>query len=229
MALHINALPTPPSRTSPGTFSDRADAFLGALPGFVTDANALAAEAEQNATSAANSAINSGLSAINAATSAAEAGMSAAAAVAVSGTDKWISGTTYTAGICVWSPVNYQTYRRKTNGAGTTDPSSDAINWSLLRMPDTWTIITADPNPAAAGAKYLLNSGGAAFSVTLPAAPSDNDTIDFMSLETAAANNITIQGNGKLINAESSMIVDIDHASFALVYAGAMYGWRIKQ
>lgn len=42
--MTITALPTPPSRDTPSTFSDDADAFLGALPAFGTEANALAVE-----------------------------------------------------------------------------------------------------------------------------------------------------------------------------------------
>ena len=37
--MSITALPTPPSRSVPSTFSALADAFLGALPTFVTEAN----------------------------------------------------------------------------------------------------------------------------------------------------------------------------------------------
>ena len=39
--MPITPLPTPPSRTAPATFSTLADAFLGALPTFQTEANAL--------------------------------------------------------------------------------------------------------------------------------------------------------------------------------------------
>lgn len=46
MPATINALPTPPSRSAPSVFSERADAFLAALPSFVSQANALAAEVE---------------------------------------------------------------------------------------------------------------------------------------------------------------------------------------
>ena len=42
--MTITALPTPPSRTDAANFSARADAFLGALPTFGTEANALAVE-----------------------------------------------------------------------------------------------------------------------------------------------------------------------------------------
>lgn len=45
---------------------------------------------------------------------------------------KWISGTTYAQGDVVWSPTDLKTYRRKTNGAGTTDPTADLANWAVL-------------------------------------------------------------------------------------------------
>lgn len=44
----------------------------------------------------------------------------------------WVSGTTYSIGNVVWSPTDYKAYRRKTNGAGTTDPSADGTNWELV-------------------------------------------------------------------------------------------------
>ena len=54
--MPITALPTPPSRTDAANFSARADAFLGALPTFGTEANALAVEVNGYATNAAASA-----------------------------------------------------------------------------------------------------------------------------------------------------------------------------
>jgi hypothetical protein len=46
--MAITALPTPPSRSDPANFADRGDAFLGALPTFVTEANALATATNTN-------------------------------------------------------------------------------------------------------------------------------------------------------------------------------------
>ena len=54
--MPITSLPTPPSRTDAANFSARADAFLGALPTFGTEANALAVEVNGYATNAAASA-----------------------------------------------------------------------------------------------------------------------------------------------------------------------------
>lgn len=46
------------------------------------------------------------------------------------GIQLWISGTSYIIGQQVKSPVTFYTYTRKTNGAGTTEPSLDAANWA---------------------------------------------------------------------------------------------------
>jgi hypothetical protein len=99
--MPITALPTPPATTDLANFDTRADAFLAALPTFVTEANAQA----ETVDAAADAAIN------------------AAGAVA------WVSGTTYAIGDVVYSPINFQTYRRITEGAGTTDPSADTTNY----------------------------------------------------------------------------------------------------
>jgi hypothetical protein len=47
------------------------------------------------------------------------------------GAGVWVSGTTYAVGNVVYSPLNFQTYRRKIAGAGATDPSLDTTNWKL--------------------------------------------------------------------------------------------------
>ena len=55
--MTITALPTPPSRAnSPSDFSTKADALLGALPQFVTEANDLQADVNAKQTQAAASA-----------------------------------------------------------------------------------------------------------------------------------------------------------------------------
>jgi hypothetical protein len=114
--MAITPLPTPPSRDDPTNFATRADAFLGALPDFATEANALAVDVNADAVSAA--------------ADAAAAVAAAAAATAAANATKWVSGTTYTEGAVVWSPITYLTYRRKSTGGGTTDPSADSTNWA---------------------------------------------------------------------------------------------------
>jgi hypothetical protein len=62
----------------------------------------------------------------------ADAQAAAVAAANASNASKWVAGTTYAAGAAVWSPINYQGYRRKNAGAGAIDPSQDTTNWALL-------------------------------------------------------------------------------------------------
>lgn len=78
--MAITLLPTPPSRQDPANFNVRADAFLGALPTFGTEANSLATDvnnrqvtasnAATTATNAANTATTKATEATNAATTA---------------------------------------------------------------------------------------------------------------------------------------------------------------
>lgn len=85
--MPISALPTPPSRIdAPQDFSDRADALLGALPTFVSEANALQSDVNSKQNSAASAASSASSSAIAASNSESEAASSASAA-AISAAD----------------------------------------------------------------------------------------------------------------------------------------------
>lgn len=82
----IDALPTPPSRSdSPDDFVTKADALLGALPTFVTQANAMAAALDTEAAAVDADATSAAGSATAAAGSAAAALASATQAVAAAG------------------------------------------------------------------------------------------------------------------------------------------------
>ena len=84
--MPITALPTPPSRNDPTNFSARADAFLAALPTFVSEANALQSDVNTKQTTASNAATTATTQASNAATSAsAAAGSASAAATSAAG------------------------------------------------------------------------------------------------------------------------------------------------
>lgn len=60
--MAITPLPPAPERTDPANFSSKADAFVGALPTFGTEANALAIEVEEYKETAAEAATLAGLS-----------------------------------------------------------------------------------------------------------------------------------------------------------------------
>lgn len=61
-----------------------------------------------------------------------QAASSAAAAAAAAAASMWVSGTTYAAGSVVYSPIDFQSYRRIVSGAGTTDPSLDPTKWTQI-------------------------------------------------------------------------------------------------
>jgi len=169
----VDPLPPAPDTTSPSTFDALADAFLAALLTLRTQLNALAANVFGNATDAA--------------TSAATASASSIAATAASNASIWVSGTTYAIGDVRFSPTTFYSYRRRTAGAGMTDPSSDAANWVLIStvsapgylnarevQPSGTAAVTATSgfNTRALNTSVINTITGASFSgnsITLPA------------------------------------------------------------
>lgn len=198
----ITALPTPPSRSDPTNFNARSDAFLGALPTFVTETNTVASEVNTNATNAATAASNAAASKLLADNSANAAASSAATAASVAGATKWISGTAYTQGQCTWSPITFLTYRCKVNTSGTTDPSADNTNWMLLSAPTILPIIYVSTNTTAvSGNHYILT---ASCVLTFPASAAERDTI--MITDISATGTCTVNPNGLKFKGDSSVM-----------------------
>ena len=131
--------------------------YMAELPTWGGEANALAADVNAKQVLANTSAANASASEIS-------ARASADAAALTTNTTKWVSGKTYAEGETVWSPADSQTYRRKTAGAGTTDPSLDSANWKMLAgfsPGDTLTTARSQSAPAwlrCDGADYLSSS-----------------------------------------------------------------------
>ena len=131
----MTPVPTPqPVRNDRSTFSPRVDAFVTWLPTFLTELAAVLTNAYNNSLSAYNSAAAALTSQTSASSSAASASLNASAAAGSAGAALWVSGTTYTVGYLVWSPANGRNYRRKVAGAGATDPSADATNWTPVTL-----------------------------------------------------------------------------------------------
>jgi len=157
--MTITTLPSAPQRSqTPAAFATTADAFVAALPTFVTEANALAADVSTKQTTASTAATN-------AAASASAAAASAAAAASGSGASAWVSGTNYTLGTCVYSPINFKTYRCKVAGVSTTDPSLDNTTWGYP-VPNRGD----NGSTSATGNLTLVASSAGAQTVT-PSAP----------------------------------------------------------
>lgn len=222
----IDALPTAPSTSSPSTFAALADAFVAALATFRTQINTIATQTYNNAVDAYNNAV---ASASSASASQASATASAASAVSASQTaTSWVSGTTYSVGDTRWSPITFLTYRRKTAGAGTTDPSLDSTNWASLSGGVLWSTKTTTYT-AVAGDSLMCNTTSAAFTVTLPASPAANDLVRIADYAgTFATNNLTIGRNGnKIMGLSEDMVVSTNNVSLTLQYIDSSRGWAI--
>lgn len=151
----VDPLPPAPNTSSPSTFAVVMDAFLAALLVLRTQLVALGANIYANCVDAYNSAVASDASATIAATQAAAAVSGVNAAV-------WVSGTTYTDGQARYSPIDRRTYRRVGGGAGTTDPSADAVNWILIS-----SIIVATTAEVKSGASAVKAVSPAALLASL--------------------------------------------------------------
>lgn len=179
----ITPLPTPPSRsTDPTNFAIEADAFVAALPEFVTDANAQASYLDGVATAVDADAAAAAASAADALESETNAAASAAGAASAADVSAWVSGATYAIGVCVFSPIDFQTYRRTTNGAGTTDPSADIVNWVAISGAGGGGSITAVASGTLSdGTKVVLNNNGTVSAVSKTITPLNPPTVGTLS------------------------------------------------
>lgn len=218
----ITALSTPPSRSDPTTFAARGDTFLGELPGFATETNAVATNVYSNAVDALNQATNAAASSSSAYSYSQAAAASASAAAAASGAVLWVSGTTYAIGDVVWSPTTYLSYRRKTAGAGTTDPSTDGTNWALIGAPASLpTQVIATNTTAVASTHYIFT---ASLALLLPLAPSIGTVVRFTDLSGTTTSSINPNGE-KIRGATGTMLLNIAFAEATLEYTGSTLGW----
>lgn len=158
----ITTLPAAPSRQDPTNFADEADAFLGALPDFGDEANALASYVEGIAGDVDTDATAAAASATSAATSASSAVAAKTAAEAAANASLWVSGTTYNAGDVVYSPSTYFTYRATSGLTSTVDPATDTANWVLIGVGGTAllsiTNITATQDQTAFTGSYTAGA-----------------------------------------------------------------------
>ncbi|PKV43675.1 hypothetical protein CLU92_0991 [Janthinobacterium sp. 61] len=138
-----------------GPFDEAVAKYMADLPLRGAEENALLADVSTKQALASDAAVS-------ATASASTAKASADAAVLASGVSEWVGGTTYARGVSAWSPVTFQTYRRKTAGAGALDPSLDPANWQALARQSTFT-------PVAVAALNIDLSLGSYFTKTVTA------------------------------------------------------------
>lgn len=220
--MPITPLPDPPSRSDPATFSSKADAFLGALPDFGTEANALAADVNADEIAAAASASAAAASALQAGQERALAEQAANAASEAANAAKWVSGTTYAEGDVVWSPTNFLLYRRKVAGAGTTDPAADQTNWALIGAPLSAPQQIISANTAAqTGVHYIFT---AALTLTLPATPANRDTVQISNLSGSIAC-VVARNGANIMGLAEDLTIDAKFVPITLYYTDATRGW----
>ncbi len=127
-----------------GTYNTKAYAFGAHMSNtFNSELSALASAAFNNAAAAETAATT------------------ASGAAAAAGAIAWVSGTTYAIGNARFSPIDGQTYRRITSGAGTTDPSADATNWVRVRLTTEGTRVSRSSNTILG-----INDSGSVFALT---------------------------------------------------------------
>lgn len=95
-----------------------------------------------------------------------------------------------------------------------------------------WVIKTnADtPYTASDGDKIAGDTSGGVLTVTLPATPSNTDSVRVRdAVRNSSTNAITIGRNGSNIaGAAADFTIDVDGADFEFVYVGATHGWSVN-
>lgn len=220
--MPMTPLPTL-DRTSATFKTDVDDFFATDLPLFVSEANALETAVDADKTAAANSASSASTSASEASASATTASAAATSAIAASNITVWVSGTTYALYDMVISPADYQSYRRKVAGAGTTDPSADSTNWEVVSTNVTADSTTSFTNKTLSSA--VLNDGYTeeiyAVSGTTPALSPTNGSIQTWTLTASSTPTAGTWNDGQSI----TLMVD-DGTDYTITWTSLSVTWK---
>lgn len=235
--MAITALPTPPSRQDPVNFNDRADTFLGALPVFATEANALQADVNSKQVIASNAAVTASTGADTATAAAEDAAIAAGEAqsltMAYQGalaanpvTNKtggplsngdWYINTT-TASIRVYLSGSWVTSVSGASGVSSINGQIGDVDG--VREVNEAINVSSTPTTMTAGGFYVLTS---ATTVTLPPSPLDGDWVVVIN---RSSGNLTVARNGKnIMGLAENLTIDKPNISVKLIYMSTAGGW----
>lgn len=141
------------------------------------------------------SAVNSAVSEMN------QLSLNAESAAGELANAAWVSGTTYTAGQVRYSPIDFLMYRRKTNGAGATDPSLDTTNWALQTKTvpggsDTSSNADDIALTSTSGRLQIIGMTAANKKVTLPSANTLEKGVPLFVLKNSGNYRFSVHKNG---------------------------------
>lgn len=137
--MPITALPTPPSRSDPANFAVRADAFLGALPTFQSEANALAVDVNADETTASAAAVTATTQAGIATTQASNASTSASTATTQAGIATTQASNALASANA--AAASYDSFDDRYLGSKASDPTLDNDGGALLEGAMYWNSV----------------------------------------------------------------------------------------
>ena len=107
---------------------------------------------------------------------------------------------------------------------------SDGTNMIKDHETRNWRTLTA-AETVQAGAQLFVDTNGGAYTVTLPASPSNGDTVNFVdSRYTFDSNALTVGRNSsKIANTSADLVINTEGAAFGLVYSGSDVGWTYTE
>ena len=102
----------------------------------------------------------------------------------------------------------------------------------LLRVPSTGSLtwFERSSNYTASNLDGIIaDTSGGSFTVTLPPTPELGDTVGIIdSKGTFNTNNLIVTSSDNIQGSVNDLTLDIDQASFELVYTGSTLGWQLK-
>ena len=116
-------------------------------------------------------------------------------------------------------PVNSVNGQTGNVSLGSSDVAAEPIDYTVVTTAQT--LIN--------GAKVAADTTAGAFTLTLPATPSNGDTITVLDYAgTFDTNNLTIARNGSNIESlAEDMTCNVEDAAFTLVFVGSTVGWKV--